>query len=436
MKRFKPFKRVAIALPLCLSGPLVAAQSLDQLISVGATAQETANDTLQGIKKFKPTDFNRALGNNATRKVWANWVNSKVGSALEVSKSSRLPLIATALEAAESGAETLGNLYEGNLTGAGTVAVNTAVSKITVAGGAMAGGKLFAYVGAVAGAWVPVVGPVAGGVVGGVVGSVGGAVVTSVAIGSDSVTNWVSSTFEGFFAKDDAYYSKLAKQNRENFLTERAETAARAQAERAQNAAIAKGEQAKAQAAREFGYDVRPGSSDNAEIQFSAGKLPDFEMPQPEASDPGKTTPLFASNFTVQITSWVNPEFTGTEKFIIKEGEVSAYINAPVPIAPEFYNSGRREGAFKGRIEANKITGTWADSFRYTFVPGKSNCAGPMLNTMKTQIELIMNQGGSVSGRIIGGTSQLKVSGCPNGEVNRTEQVPANTLQGEWKIIE
>ncbi len=297
MKRLKTFKRVAIALPLCLGAPLVAAQTLDQAISVGATAAETSVDALQGIKKFKPSDFNRALGNNATRKVWANWVNGKISSALEVAKTSRLPLLALGLEAAESGAEALGNLYEGNLTGAGAIAVNTAVTNITVTGGAIAGGKLFAYVGAVAGAWVPVVGPVAGGVVGGVVGSVGGAVVASVAIGSDSVTNWVGSTFEGYSA------------------------------------------------------------------------------------------------------------------------------------------SGRRVGKFTGRIEGNQISGTWVDSFRFDGLVN-SNCTGSVLMNGNTNIELTLNARGSMTGRIIGGNQKVRVTGCPDDDVNRTDTIPPATLQGRWKIRE
>lgn len=425
MKPINTLKCCILALPLCVGAPYALAETLDQGVAGVTAGQDTLLEILGKTKKFKPSFFPKALGNNAARNAVANSINMNIANTLAFSKKYNLPMVSQAADVLTSGVEALTRSYYGDFTGTGTVVLHSAVSKVTVAGAAMAGGKVFAYVGAVAGAWVPVVGPAVGGVVGGVVGSVGGAAVASYSIGSDAVKDWFSSKMESYFLKDEAYYENLAKQNREEYL-----------ADKAQQAAIAKGEQAKAQAAREFGYDLRPGSSDNAEIQFSAAKLPDFEMPQTEASDPGKTTPLFASNFTVQITSWVNPEFTGTEKFIIKEGEVSAYINAPVPIAPEYYTSGRREGAFKGRIEANKITGTWADSFRYTFVPGKSNCAGPMLNTMKTQIELILNQGGSVSGRIIGGTSQLKVSGCPNGEVNRTEQVPANTLQGEWKIIE
>ena len=418
MQRHLRLKCGALALALCCVAPQAMAQTGEKILSGAATAHDTAVDALKSVKKFKPSDFKMALGNTATRKGLANLANAKISTALELSKSAHLPVLSVALDAAESGAEALGNLYEGNVTGAGTVALHSAVSKVTVAGGALAGGKLFAYVGAVAGAWVPVVGPVVGGVVGGVVGSVGGAVVSSVAMGSDSVKDWFSATTEGFFAKDKAWYSNLARQNRDDFL-----------ADQAQQAAIAKGEQEKARAARDYGYDTPAGSSDNSEIQFSASKLPDFELPAKAESDPGKTTPLFASNVTIEITSWVNPEFTGTEKFIIKEGEVSAYINEPVPTLG-YANSGRREGAFKGKIEGNKITGTWSDRYHYN---GLSNRCKSLTNNARTSIELILDQGGSITGKITGGTHIISTTGCPGGEVNRTDQVPPAILQGRWK---
>ena len=423
MQRHIRLKCAALALALCFNAPQVMAQTGEKILSGAATAHDTAVDALKGIKKFKPSDFKMALGNNATRKVWANWVNGKIDAGLKISTTAHLPAVSTALEAAGSGAELLGHLYEGDATGAGTVVLHSAVSNVTVAGGALAGGKLFAYVGAVAGAWVPVVGPVAGSVVGGVVGSVGGAVVSSVAIGSDAVKDWFSATTESFFARDKAWYSNLARQNRDDFL-----------AEQAQQAAIAKGEHEKARAAREYGYDVPAGSSDNSEIQFSAGKLPDVELPATAESDPGKGIPSIPPVATLEITSWVNPAFTGTEKFILNNGAVSAYYNGPVPIAPEYYTSGHREGAFKGRIEANTITGTWSDSFQYTFA--KHPCSGPMYIDHKTNIEITLNNDGTITGKIIGGTENIKVIGCPSGANQHANTIPENALQGRWKFYE
>lgn len=424
MSPMRTLKCGMLVVPLCALAPYALAETLDQGVAGVTAGQDTLLDILGKTKKFKPSDFSRALGNNAARNAVANTINLNITNTLAISKKYNLPMVSQAAEVLTSGVEALTRSYYGDYTGTGTVVLHSAVSKVTVTGAAIAGGKVFAYVGAVAGAWVPVVGPAVGGVVGGVVGSVGGAAVASYSIGSDAVKDWFSSKMEGYFLKDKAYYSNLAKQNRDDYRLDQA-----------QQAAIVKGEQEKAQAAREFGYDIGPGSGDNAEIQFSAGKLPDFALPQPGANDPGKTVPLFASNVTVQITSWVNPEFTATEKFIIKEGEVSAYFNGPVPILSEYYTSGRREGAFKGQIKDNIITGTWSDSFRYTVVPERGGCSGPLFYTNKTQIELVMNQDGSVSGRIMGGSSQLKMSGCPNGEVNRTEQTLSYPLQGRWEII-
>ena len=422
MQRHIRLKYAALALALCFNAPQVMAQTGEKILSGAATAHDTAVDALKGIKKFKPSDFKMALGNNATRKVWANWVNGKIDAGLKISTTAHLPAVSTALEAAGSGAELLGHLYEGDATGAGTVVLHSAVSNVTIAGGALAGGKLFAYVGAVAGAWVPVVGPVAGGVVGGVVGSVGGAVVSSVAIGSDAVKDWFSATTESFFARDKAWYSNLARQNRGDFL-----------AEQAQQAAIAKGEHEKAQAAREYGYDVPAGSSDNSEIQFSAGKLPDAELPATAESDPGKSIPLFPSNFTVEITSWATefPSFVFKEKYIIKEGEVSAYFNGPIDLTAAYQN-GRREGAFKGKIENNRITGRWADSIYSEF--SLPECTGKIRSKMQSQVELILNFDGSITGNVLGGSSESRMEGCPNIPPDQRSEISPHTLQGRWKL--
>ena len=422
MQRHLRLKCGALALALCCVAPQAMAQTGEKILSGAATAHDTAADALKGIKKFKSSDFKMALGNTATRKVWANWFNGKIDAGLKISKAAHLPIVSAALEAAGSGAELLGNLYEGDTTGAGTVVLHSAVSNVTIAGGALAGGKLFAYVGAVAGAWVPVVGPVVGGVVGGVVGSVGGAVVSSVAMGSDSVKDWFSNTMDGFFAKDKAWYSNQARQNRNDFL-----------ADQAQQAAIAKGEQEKARAARDYGYDIPAGSSDNSETQFSAGKLPDFDLPAKAQSDPGKSIPLFPSNFSVEITSWATefPSFVFKENYIIKEGKVSAYINGPIDLTAAYQN-GRREGAFKGEIEDNKITGRWADSIYSEFsLPG---CTGKIMSKTQSQVELILNFDRSITGNVLGGSSESRMEGCPGIPPDQSSEISPYTLQGRWKL--
>lgn len=413
-----------IALSLFLAATPTLADTLEKAVSGVTAAQDTLLDTLGSTKKFKPSDFSRALGNNSARNAWASTINQNVKKTLELSKKYNLPMVSQAADVATSGLEAVTRAYYGDYTGTGTVVLHTAVSKVTVTGAAIAGGKVFAYVGAVAGAWVPVVGPVAGGVVGGVVGSVGGAVLASMAIGSDAAKEWFDKTMEGFFVRDKAYYGALAKQNREDYLLDQA-----------QQAAIVKGEQDKARAARDYGYDIPAGSSDNSEIQFSAGKLPDFALPQPAASDPGKSIPFFASNFTVQITSWATdfPAFVFNEKYIIKEGEVSAYFNGPMDLTAAYQNA-RREGAFKGQIKDNVITGQWKDSIYSEF--SLPTCTGKIISKMQSTVELTLNFDGSVSGQVLGGSSQSTLSGCPGIPPTQNEAISPYTLQGRWKVLD
>ena len=398
--------------------PALAVEA-ENALSVSTTVHDTAVDILKGVKKLKPSDFSTALGNNAARKAQANLINSKVASVLEVSKKYHIPALSNAMEFSGSGAELLGAAYEGDVSGAGVVILNAGISKVTVAGSAYVGGKLFASVGAAVGSSVPVVGTAAGAIVGGVVGSVGGAVLASLGADSETVKNWVENTVNGVFVKDKDYYTRLSKQNREDFL-----------ADQAQQAAITKGEQVKAKAATEYGYDVPAGSSDNSEVQFSS-KLPDFVLPDQNKPDPGKGVPLFPSNTVIEITSWVNPDYSGTETFIVEEGQVRAYFNGPVPTGGSAA-SGRREGAFKGKIEGNTITGNWSDRFQYDGLD--SLCKGSIFNESHTDIELVLNIDGSVNGRILGGTQKVRVTGCPGGDVQRTDQTPPVNLQGRWKF--
>ncbi len=399
----------------------VPAHAIDakDALSVSSTVHDTAADILKGVKKLKPSDFSTALGNNAARKAQANLINSKVASALAISEKYHIPVLSNALEFSGSGAELLGATYEGDVSGAGAVILNAGISKVTVAGSAYVGGKLFASVGAAVGSSVPVVGTAAGAIVGGVVGSVGGAVLASMGADSEAVKNWVDNTVNGVFAKDKDYYTRLAKQNRDDFL-----------ADKAQEAAIAKGELAKVKAASEYGYDVPAGSSDNSEVQFSA-KLPDIVLADQTKSDPGKGVPLFPSNTVIEVTSWVDPQYSGQETFIIEEGQVRAYFNGPVPTGGSAA-SGRREGRFDGRIEGNVITGSWSDRFQYDGLV--SLCKGSIFNDSRIDIELTLNIDGSVNGQILGGTQKVRVTGCPGGDVQRTDPTPANKLQGRWKF--
>jgi hypothetical protein len=229
---------------------------------------------------------------------------------------------------------------------------------------------------------------------------------------------------EGFFAKDKAWYSNLARQNRDDFL-----------ADQAQQAAIAKGEQEKARAARDYGYDTPAGSSDNSEIQFSASKLPDFELPAKAESDPGKSIPLLPSNATIEITSWANPQASVHETYVIREGQVSANFNGPLPVTSPHYTSMIREATFQGSIKDNTLTGTWSNQARYVFSKF-SGCNGMLFTSHDSKIEFILNIDGSMKGRIAAGSMSIRVEAsgpdCPY--KNGSASVPEVTVQGRWKL--
>ena len=83
----KTCKNSLFALALSLAVTPVLALETKHAISGAATLHDTAIDALKGIKKFKPSDFSKTLGNTATRKGLANLANAKISTALELSKS-------------------------------------------------------------------------------------------------------------------------------------------------------------------------------------------------------------------------------------------------------------------------------------------------------------------------------------------------------------
>ena len=393
------------------------------VITNTSTALDAGMSSLAGAKWLKARNYSSAAGNNALRKALANQANTALRSLKGMSEKYKLPLLSTAVQLSDTGATILGSLSEGDLSGAGSELVSTGVSTLTVTAGAAAGGKLFASAGALIGSTVPVVGTAAGAVIGGVVGSVGGAVLTSV--GYDAyLKDWVKSSAEGAMTPPVDYVA-LAKQSREAFEQQQQENASRERSEDEKN-----------QAANRFGYDKSTASSDASEVQLAQPK-PDIVLPQSASSDPGKGIPLFPSNATISSISWIDSpddQLKANQTYLLKEGAVLGQMTAGLDVQDCKI---RLEGNYAGTIRDNAITGGWSIRITTHCTPSSNGCITSGYSTIESHEEVAFHLGGTLSGRVTGGSHNEKttVSGCKEGKsYSSSGKVDPMPIRGTWKL--
>jgi hypothetical protein len=410
-------------------GPGISLPDPAQVMSGASTGFDAGSAFLNNVKALKPRDFSLEAGNNAARKALANQANSALTIVKNISAKYGLPLLSATVQFSETGGNVLGNMYEGNVSGAGVELTNTAASNLTVAAGAAAGGKIFASAGALVGSSVPVVGTAAGAIVGGVVGTVGGAVLTS--FGYDAyLKDWVKGSAESVLEPPVDYVEK-ARQARAEFLRQQQEDAARQRSEAE-----------KKQAENRYGYDIVAGSSDEREAQLAANPLPDIVVPQQEqaGSDPGKGIQVIPSLATIQALVTVEGNdiaktLKSSETYVFRDGVVSGTLSNNFDISGCKIQS---QGSYAGTVRDNVITGEWTlKNVSHCAAQNAAGCVISGNNVSRINEVITFNIDGTLNGRITGGnmSGTSTVSGCEGGGTHHTSsKYDPMAVRGTWRF--